>query len=168
LATLGATAPAGWVDAAAVAAGALNGKGDWNIGKTGYSLTAAYDAAKTAAQAGDAMAVTGDFSATMKTSLNAATPASVTGAVGSVTAAVTVTGDFSATMKTSIATAVSAIDIDGYTLQNANKLMFAAMTGTTSGSGTTTNIYYAPDGLTARITGTIDASRNRTAVVLTP
>ena len=33
----------------------------------------------------------GDFTATMKTSLNAATPASVTGAVGSVTAGVTVT-----------------------------------------------------------------------------
>lgn len=31
--------PAGWLTAAGIAAGALNGKGDWNIGKTGYSLT---------------------------------------------------------------------------------------------------------------------------------
>lgn len=46
-----------------------------NSDKTGYALTAAYDAAKTAAQAGDAMTLSGDFTATMKASLNAATPA---------------------------------------------------------------------------------------------
>lgn len=54
--------PANWLTAAGIAASALNGKGDWNIGKTGYSLTSqnwavagdamtltvAYDAAKTA------------------------------------------------------------------------------------------------------------------------
>lgn len=50
--------PANWITAAGVNAAALNGKGDWNIGKTGYALTAAYDAAKTASQAGDAMALT--------------------------------------------------------------------------------------------------------------
>lgn len=37
--------------------------------KTGYALTSAYDAAKTAAQAGDAMTVSGDLSSTMKTSV---------------------------------------------------------------------------------------------------
>jgi len=40
LSTLGATAPAGWLNAAAFAANSLDGKGNWNIGKTGYSLTA--------------------------------------------------------------------------------------------------------------------------------
>jgi hypothetical protein len=30
---------AGWLTAAGIAASALNGKGDWNIGKTGYALT---------------------------------------------------------------------------------------------------------------------------------
>jgi hypothetical protein len=82
--------PANWITAAGITAAALNGKGDWNIGKTGYSLTqtfpanfsamaltvggavtagtvsdktgyslaAAYDLAKTASQAGDAMALT--------------------------------------------------------------------------------------------------------------
>jgi len=39
LTSLGATAPAGWINAAAIVAAALNGKGDWNIGKTGYELT---------------------------------------------------------------------------------------------------------------------------------
>lgn len=31
--------PANWLTAAGIAAGALNGKGDWNIGKTGYSIS---------------------------------------------------------------------------------------------------------------------------------
>ena len=34
----------GWLTAAGIAASALNGKGDWNIGKTGYSLTQAFPA----------------------------------------------------------------------------------------------------------------------------
>lgn len=34
--------PAGWLTAAGITAGALNGKGDWNIGKTGYSLSQAF------------------------------------------------------------------------------------------------------------------------------
>lgn len=41
LTSLGANAPAGWLNAAAIAAAALNGKGDWNIGKTGYALSSA-------------------------------------------------------------------------------------------------------------------------------
>jgi hypothetical protein len=31
--------PANWITAAGINAGALNGKGDWNIGKTGYSIS---------------------------------------------------------------------------------------------------------------------------------
>ena len=31
--------PTNWITAAGIAAAALNGKGDWNIGKTGYALT---------------------------------------------------------------------------------------------------------------------------------
>jgi hypothetical protein len=33
------TIPANWITAAGINAAALNGKGDWNIGKTGYALT---------------------------------------------------------------------------------------------------------------------------------
>ena len=36
------TIPANWLTAAGIAASAMNGKGDWNIGKTGYSLTQAF------------------------------------------------------------------------------------------------------------------------------
>jgi hypothetical protein len=38
-AVLGNNAPANWINAASIAASALNGKGDWNIGKTGYALS---------------------------------------------------------------------------------------------------------------------------------
>ena len=34
--------PADWITAAGIAAAALDGKGNWNIGKTGYSLTQAF------------------------------------------------------------------------------------------------------------------------------
>jgi len=57
-----------------------------------------------------------DFGALQKASLNAATPASVVGAVGSVTAAVSVAGDFSSTMKTSLNNStptVSAVTLSG-------------------------------------------------------
>lgn len=36
--------PAGWLTAAGIAAGALDGKGNWNIGKTGYTLTQTFPA----------------------------------------------------------------------------------------------------------------------------
>ena len=39
--SLGTNAPSGWINAAAIAASALNDKGNWNIGKTGYSLETA-------------------------------------------------------------------------------------------------------------------------------
>ncbi len=36
------SAPANWLTASAIATSALNGKGNWNIGKTGYSLTQSF------------------------------------------------------------------------------------------------------------------------------
>jgi len=39
LTTLGTNAPADWLNAAAIAASAMDNKGNWNIGKTGYALT---------------------------------------------------------------------------------------------------------------------------------
>lgn len=60
---------ANWLTAAGIAAGALDGKGNWNIGKTGYSLTATTGLGNQTAD------ITGNLS----------------GSVGSVTAGVTVT-----------------------------------------------------------------------------
>jgi hypothetical protein len=42
--SLGTNAPADWINAAAIAASALDNKGNWNIGKTGYELTQAFPA----------------------------------------------------------------------------------------------------------------------------
>lgn len=85
--------------AAAINAAALNGKGDWMVTYTqpaGF-LAATFPAGTVAnttnITAGTITTATnltnaptaGDFTAAMKTSLNAATPASVTGSVGSVT-----------------------------------------------------------------------------------
>jgi hypothetical protein len=40
LSSLGTNAPSNWINAAAIAASAMDGKGNWNVGKTGYALTA--------------------------------------------------------------------------------------------------------------------------------
>ena len=79
------------ITAAAINAAALNGKGDWNIGKTGYALSAS-----------QTFDLTGNITGNLSGSVG-----SVTGAVGSVTAevtanvakinSVTITGDGSAT-----------------------------------------------------------------------
>jgi hypothetical protein len=66
--------PASWLTAAGIAGSALNGKGDWPVGKTGYSLTATTGLGNQTAN------ITGNLSGSV---------GSVTGAVGSVTAAVT-------------------------------------------------------------------------------
>lgn len=60
----------GAITAASIAAAALNGKGDWNVGKTGYSLTA------TTGLGNQTSDITGNLSGSV---------GSVTGAVGSVT-----------------------------------------------------------------------------------
>lgn len=61
---------ANWLTAAGIAAGALDGKGNWNIGKTGYTLTATTGLGNQTAD------ITGSLSGSV---------GSVTGAVGSVT-----------------------------------------------------------------------------------
>lgn len=69
----------GAIDAGSIAAAALNGKGDWNVGKTGYTLTATTGLGNQTAD------ITGSISGSV---------GSVTGAVGSVTGAVgSVTGN---------------------------------------------------------------------------
>jgi hypothetical protein len=69
-----------WLTAAGIAAGALSGKGDWNVGKTGYSLTATTGLGNQTAN------ITGNLSGSV---------GSVTGAVGSITG-VTFPTNFSA------------------------------------------------------------------------
>lgn len=81
------------------------------------------------------VSLTGDFTATMKTSIGTAVAAS---AVASVTAAVSITGDLSATMKTSTQTAAqAALTASGITTANGiTKIAGVALqTGGTGGQG---------------------------------
>lgn len=92
-----------------------------------------------------------DFSALQKASLNAATPASVTGSVASVTAAVSVTGDFSATMKTSLNSStptVSAVSLSG-DFTSTMKTSLGTAVGTAQTGDSYARIGAAGAGLTA-------------------
>jgi hypothetical protein len=199
-------ASANWLTAAAIASGALNGKGDWMASYTqpaGF-LAATFPttvASPTNITAGTVTTTTnltnaptaGDFTAAMKASLNAATPASVQGAVGSVTGGVggnvagkvlgggagTITGtgarvvDASgnavAPASTTTAAAISAAVMDtsvvetGWTLRQVLRLLAAVGLGKSSNSG---NTFRDVNDTKARVTGTVDASGNRTVSTL--
>lgn len=58
------------------------------------------------------------------------------------------------------------VDADGYDLPGSLRLLLAPLAGKLSGAGTTTNIIRAADDSKARITATVDASGNRTAITL--
>jgi len=61
---------------------------------------------------------------------------------------------------------LAAGDIDGFSLEEAQKIELAALGGTLAGAATSTNTIQAADGSKARITATVDADGNRTAVTL--
>lgn len=99
-----------------------------NSDKTGYALTAAYDPAKTAAQAGDAMALT--------------------------------SGE-----RTTLTAAIWAYVVEGtHTAVQYMRLMAAALFAKLSGAATTTVTIRDVDDTKARITATVDADGNRTAI----
>lgn len=101
-----------------------------NSDKTGYALTAAYDPAKTAAQAGDAMALT--------------------------------SGE-----RTTLTAAIWAYVVEGtHTAVQYMRLMAAALFAKLSGAATTTVTIRDVDDTKARITATVDADDNRTAVTI--
>lgn len=119
--------------------------------KTGYSLVAAYDAAKTSAQAGDAMAV--GVGGIQSTSF----------AAGAIDAAA-----MAADAGTEIADAVKALVIESqgnYTLQQALSIILAVLAGQTADNGATLK---TANGAATRVTATIDENNNRTAMTLAP
>lgn len=92
-----------------------------------------------------------DFTASQKTSLNASTPASIQGAVASVTAAVSVTGDFSATMKSSLDAStpdVGSVTLSG-DLTSTMKSSIATIVGTAQTGDSYARLGAAGAGLTA-------------------
>ena len=115
-----------------------------------------------------------DFGALQKASLNAATPASVVGAVGSVTAGVTLGADAvvaAALADDAIAEIVAGIlaaqvESEGtYTLQEALSIILAVVAGVTADGGATLK---TPNGAATRVAATINTSSERTAMTLTP
>ena len=101
-----------------------------NSDKTGYALTAAYDLAKTASQAGDAMALT--------------------------------SGE-----RTTLTAVVWAYVIEGtHTAVQYMRLMASALLAKLSGAATATNTFRDVDDTKNRITATVDADGNRSAVTL--
>lgn len=64
------------------------------------------------------------------------------------------------------AAVLAAGDIDGLSLEEALKVALAAMAGKASGLATNTAVYRAIDDSKARITATVDADGNRTAVTI--
>jgi len=60
---------------------------------------------------------------------------------------------------------MAAGDIDGFTLEESQKLILAASVGVLAGAATTSITIEAADGSKTRITATVDADGNRSAVV---
>jgi hypothetical protein len=122
----------------------------------------------------------GDFTATMKTSLNAATPASVVGAVGSVTGNVggNVTGSVGSVVGLTAANLDVAVStrstfdpsvtvVEGTTTwRQSARGWNSALFGKASGLATTTAVFRDVADTKDRITATVDTNGNRSAVVL--
>jgi hypothetical protein len=131
------TIPANWIAAAGIAASALNGKGDWNVGKTGYALTATTGLGNQTAN------ITGNLSGSVGSVTGAV--GSVTGAVGSVTGAVgSVTGNVGGNVAGSVASVTA----------NVNAVLANAAHG---GAAATLQLGGA-GGLTGAVTGNLSGS----------
>jgi hypothetical protein len=119
-----------WLTAAGIAASALNGKGDWNVGKTGYSLTATTGLGNQTANitgnlSGSVGSVTGSVgSVTGAVGSVTGAVGSVTGSVGSVTAAVTLPS-IPAGWITAAGIATGAVDADALAADAATEIAAA-------------------------------------------
>lgn len=73
--------------------------------------------------------------------------------------------EISALNNISVADIFAGGDIDSYSLEESQKLILAASAGTLAGAATTTVTIQAADGSKARLTATVDADGNRSAVI---
>lgn len=158
------------------------------------TLTAAYDAAKTAAQAGDAMDLVNSAITSAKFAADAISAAALAAAAAQkirdeilddatrfsgadVDAAISsraVPGDAMDLITDAVDAAALAADaldeiwdeiMEGaYTARHYMKLMAAVLTGKSSGGGTTTHVYRDTGDTKNRISATLDSDGNRTAV----
>jgi len=90
-----------------------------------------------------------------------------TDAVAEVQSGLATSASIAALNNITAAAVLAAGDVDGYSLENALKLMLAAMAGKVSGAGTTTVVIRAVDDSKPRITATVEtATGNRSALTL--
>lgn len=90
---------ANWLTAAGINAGALDGKGNWNIGKTGYTLTATTGLGNQ----------TADITGTITTATNVTT---VNGLAADVITAAATAADFTTEIQAGLATAAALATVD--------------------------------------------------------
>ena len=145
--------PANWITAAGITAAALNGKGDWNVGKTGYSLTQTFPTnfSAMAITAGGALTA-GTVSDKTGYSLSAAQTCDITGnlsgSVGSVTGAVgSVTGNVGGNVVGSVGSVTARVtantdQINGVATSAARLALSTQgiVTGTVGAASTSTSI----------------------------
>lgn len=172
--------------AAAINAAALNGKGDWNIGKTGYALSAAgvqaiwdalTSALTTVGSVGKRIAdfLTGDAYVRLGAPAGASVSADIA-AVKTDTAAIKAKTDNLPAAPAAVSDIPTANTVADALLDRANgietaltprqafRLMASALAGKLSGAGTTSIAIRNVGDSKDRITATVDASGNRTAV----
>jgi len=169
-ASVGAMA-ANVVTAAAINAAALNGKGDWNIGKTGYALTAAeyialvnliWDELTSEGR------TAGSFGQLLKDDLNATIASR---AAPGAAMALVVDGVDAVALATSAAQEIAdalldrAAAIEGFTPRELARLFAAVLVGKADGMGTATGHFRDVADSKNRVTVTQDVDGNRTALV---
>ena len=169
-ASVGAMA-ANVVTAAAINAAARNGKGDWNIGKTGYALTAAeyialvnliWDELTSEGR------TAGSFGQLLKDDLNATIASR---AAPGAAMALVVDGVDAVALATSAAQEIAdalldrAAAIEGFTPRELARLFAAVLVGKADGMGTATGHFRDVADSKNRVTVTQDVDGNRTALV---
>jgi len=144
-------------------------------GVTGFTDLSAAQVTTAASASTPVATLSGDLTATMKTS--------VTTAASAATPVATVSGDLSATMKTSVTTAataatpaLSAAGVDAIlddtigdstiTMRQALRVLLAGMAGKLSGAATATIVIRNVADSKDRITATVDSNGNRSAITL--
>ena len=153
------------ISAGAIAASALNGKGDWNIGKTGYSLAADQSGVTIGT-----VTTNTDMRGTNNALLAASAPANfgdlaITATTGRVTVGTNNDKGGYSLSGPAIASIMAGGDIDGRSLEEAQRLIAAGVAGVLSGVESGMPVFKGINGSTKnRISATTDENGNRTAI----
>ena len=166
----------GAIDAATFAAGAINAAAIASDAITDAKVASDVTIASVTGAVGSVTGAVGSVTGSVG-SVTGNVGGNVTGSVGSVATGGIVAASFASDAITAAKIAsdvgtefaaafLAAGDIDGYSLESTLKLCLAALAGKLSGAATTTITIRAADDSKARLTATVDADGNRSAVTL--